>query len=178
MEVRKNDWTKGEITKVPKKSVQVKHGGMNTFDHYISSHYICLREASEGQRGILVKVLGKMTGEYIMIAGGEPFCKDDREELLVGMHYSSFRFPSVDELKEVLSIIRGDEELLARFNKAGMHINPNSTFWVRNTVSRYLFKKQAQYYDASTDMLYPATAEETLHYRLTIAYFDNKEVGW
>ena len=178
METPEHKWSVGELVPLSWNERLLKKSGSTSYAELVNSRYICVREATDKQPGILVKVLGKVTRDQILLVSGTPFCKDDREELLVGMHYSSYRFPSVDELKEVLSIIRGDEELLVRFNKAGMHLNPNSTYWVRNTSNRYLFKKQAQYYDASTDMLYPATAEETLHYRLTIAYFDNKEVGW
>ena len=46
----------------------------------MASRYICIREATAGQRGILLKVLGKTTRENIIMRGGKPFCKDDKYE--------------------------------------------------------------------------------------------------
>ena len=63
------------------------------------------------------------------------------------------------------------------FEKAKMHINPNSTFWVSDTASRLLFLKEPQYYDASLGKLTAASDNEP-HYRLTIAYFYKSNVSW
>ena len=81
------------------------------------------------------------------------------------------------ELKEVLDILKKDESLLEIFEKAKMHINPNSTFWVSDTASHLLFLKEPQYYDANFGLLTAASDNEP-HYRLTIAYFYKSNVSW
>ena len=64
-----------------------------------------MREATDGQCGILLKVLGKISKKYIMFVNGKPFCKDEREDLFKGKCYYSYPFPTVDALKEVLEIV-------------------------------------------------------------------------
>ena len=167
MELDKKDFTLGEIVSLPRQTSQInkKH------EYLITSQYICIREATDGhQRGILLKVLGKAARKHIMMQGGKLFCKDDKYEGLYSDTYYSFRFPSVEELKEVLDILKKDETLLKIFEKAGVPINPNSTFWVSDTASRLFFLKEPQYYDASRGQL-SATSDDETHYRLTIAYF-------
>jgi hypothetical protein len=76
------------------------------------------------------------------------------------------------ELKEVLGILRENRELLDVFEKASMHINPYSTFWVRETVSKLYFLKNLQYYDSKKDAVLPSTGDDReINYRITIAYF-------
>ena len=173
MESDKKDWTLGEVALLPRQTSQIN----KKYEYLITSRYICIRETSEGQRGILLKVLGKTAREDIIMQGGKPFCKDDKFEGLYSNTYYSFRFPSVKELKEVLDIFKKDGNLLEIFEEAGMHINPNSTFWVRDTASRLFFLKEPQYYDASLGKLV-ATSDNELHYRLTIAYFYKSNVSW
>ena len=71
------------------------------------------------------------------------------------------------ELKEVLGIIRNNRSLLQQFEEASMHINPQSKFWVNETVNHMLVMKKLQYYDAASDSLLPA-ADTDIAYRLTI----------
>jgi hypothetical protein len=136
MESNKNNWTLGEIATLPKQEKPLKQGGSKAYVHYITSRYICIREATEGQRGILVKVLGKVCGDQVGFVKGEPFCKDDHDELFAGHRYYSFPFPSAKDVREAIDIIRGDQELLQKFEAASMHINPNSTFWVSDIKCR------------------------------------------
>ena len=63
------------------------------------------------------------------------------------------------------------------FEKAGMPINPDSTFWVRDTASRLFFLKEPQYYDASQGQI-AATSDNETHHRLTIAYFYKSNISW
>ena len=173
MESDKKNWTLGEVVLLPRQTSKIN----KKYEYLMASRYICIREATAGQRGILLKVLGKTARKHIMIQGGKPFCKDDKFEGLYSSTYYSFRFPSVKELKEVLDILKKDETLLEIFEKAKMHINPNSTFWVRDTASRLFFLKEPQYYDASLGQLV-ATSDDETHYRLTIAYFHKSNISW
>lgn len=173
MESDKKDWTLGEVALLPRLTSPIN----KKYEYLMTSRYICIREATEEQRGILVKVLGKTTREDIMMQGGEPFCKDDKFEGLYSNIYYSFRFPTVKEVEEVLDILNKDEKLLEIFEKANMHINPNSTFWVRDTASRFFFLKEPQYYDARVDQLV-VTSDNRFHYRLTIGYFYNSLISW
>ena len=116
-----------------------------------------------------------MPREHIMMKGGEPFCKDEKSEDFATNSYYSYRFPSVEELKEALDIIRGNWELIDAFEKASMHINPNSTFWVRETVSRLMFLKKLQFLYAPTGKLFSAD-DDTAHYRVTIVHFEKSKI--
>lgn len=167
------NWKLGEVVLLPRKTTQSN----KKYEYLMASRYICIREATAGQRGILLKVLGKTTRENIIMQGGQPFCKDEKYEGLYSDTYFSYRFPPVKELKEVLDILKKDESLVEIFEKAKMHINPNSTFWVSDTASRLLFLKEPQYYDANFGLLTAASDNEP-HYRLTIAYFYKSNVSW
>ena len=177
MESNKNNWTLGEIATLPKQEKPLKQGGSKAYVHYITSRYICIREATEGQRGILVKVLGKVCGDQVGFVKGEPFCKDDHDELFAGHRYYSFPFPSAKDVREAIDIIRGDQELLQKFEAASMHINPNSTFWVSDTVRTMLFLKKPQILSGRDGQLYPAT-NNGYHYRLSIVYFFKGSLVW
>lgn len=173
MDSDKKNFTLGEIVHLPRQTSKIN----KNCEYLITSRYICIREASENQRGILLKVLGKTARKDIMMQGGKPFCKDDKFEGFYFDTYYSFRFPSANELKDVLDILKKDETLLEKFKKAGMPINPNSTFWVRETASRHYFLKEPQYYDASLGKL-TATSDDETHNRLTIAYFYKSKINW
>lgn len=115
MESNKNYWTLGEIATLPKQERPLKQSGSTTYVQYITSRYVCIREATDRQRGILVKVLGKAYSDQVGIVNGEPFCKDDHDELFVGHRYYSFPFPQAKDVKEVLEIIEDNQDLLQKF---------------------------------------------------------------
>ena len=174
METDKKNWTLGEVVLLPRKTSQIN----KKYEYLMTSRYICIREDTEGRHhGILLKVLGKTARKDIIMQGGKPFCKDDKYEGLYSNIYYSFRFPSTNELKEVLDILKKNESLHEIFKKNKMPINPDSTFWVRETASRLFFLKEAQYYDAKLGQL-TATSDDETHYRLTIAYFHKSNISW
>ena len=121
--MNQTNWHKGEIVHVPRKSSEIS-SGMKSYEHFIGSRYVCIREEDGDQAGILLKVLGKITSDGIMLKGGEPFCKDDKEEAFSSDIYYSYRFPSEVELKEVLHMIRHDQCLIDKLEEASMHIIP------------------------------------------------------
>lgn len=168
-------WRLGDIVNVPRKSSEIENG-MKSYEYFISSRYVCIREEDGEQSGILIKVLGKITSDNIMLKGGEPFCKDDKEEGFTSDVYYSYRFPSEAELKEVLSIIRNDQRLIDKLEEASMHINPNSTFWVRETGRSLLIRKKLQYYDVLSGKLIAESNDGGVHYRLSIAYFHKAQI--
>lgn len=178
MSTQENKWNIGEIADLRRQTVKVSKGQINSYEHLIDSKYICIREADSKNRGILLKILGKIPGDHIFIKGGEPFCKDDKDEAFRGDIYYSYRFPSVAQLKEVLSILQGNKQLLDRFEEAAMHVNPLSTFWVRDTASKLLFFKKPQFYNAKTQQISIDENTGDIHYRLTIAYFTGSEISW
>jgi len=171
------NWNIGEIADLNRKTGYVSKGQIKSFEHLIDSKYICVREATNETRGMLVKILGKVPSDSILIKGGEPFCKDDKDEAFRGDIYYSYRFPSLKELKEVLTILQGNKELLDTFEKASMHVNPLSTFWVRDISSTLLFIKKPQFYNAKTQQLSTESSTD-IHYRITIAYFYKSEISW
>ena len=164
-----NGWRVGDRVELMRKTL-LKKNGKNSFYYISDSHYICVREASEGQRGILVKILGKVFDKDIMVVDDEPFCMDVREDFITRFRCYSYPFPTVGELETVLEIIRGNQSLMDRFEEARMPVNPDSTFWVNDTSKPLIGKKKLQYYDASTDQVMKA-ADGTAHCRLTIEYF-------
>ena len=165
-------WKLGDLESFPWTSRIFKEKGSTSYKHFYSSRFICIREEDDEHSGILLKVLGRTSPHDIMIVGDEPFCKDKRDDLLKGKAYSSYRFPTVEQLTEALAIVRENPQLMSVFEESSMHFNPQSTFWVRETARKHLFQKKPQFYDASTGNLC-SSSDETLHYRLTILYFKN-----
>ena len=166
-------WNLGEIVYPPRTTKLLKSSSTDLYERLIDLSYICIREATEGQYGILLKVLGKVKANYIMIVNGQPFCKDDAVELFDGMSYFSYSFPTVAELKEMLDIFRSNPSLLNHFEAASMHLNPKSLFWVNEIVNDLLFIKKPQCYNASTESLSTAS-DHMAPYRLTMVYFNTQ----
>lgn len=160
----------GETVNLKRITTSLKKSGTKLYEQLVGSRYICIREAKDGQKGILVKVLGKVPAEQILMVDGQPFSKDDREDLFEGTCYYSYSFPTLEDLKEVLSIIRSNLDLVNQFEKASMHINPKSKFWVNETASRLIIMKKPLCYDASSDSLNTASNNDA-PYRLTLVYF-------
>lgn len=171
------NWSIGEVASLTYQEQLLKKVGSVSYAQQVCSRYICIREATDEQRGILVKVLGTTTREHILLVSGQPFCKDDRDDLFKGKCYFTYPFPLVDDLKEALDIIKANPSLLQRFEEESMQFTPSSTFWVRQIAKRMLGPKKLQYYDASSGQLFKAT-DDTPHYRLTLAFFNKDELFW
>ena len=176
METQEFKWKVGELVSLTWNKRLLKKSGSRFYAEFVNSRYICVREATDKQPGILVKVLGKVTRDQILLVNGTPFCKDDRDYLFKGKCYYSYPYPLADDLKEALNIIDANPSLQQRFEEESMHFNPSSTFWVRETAGSFLSKKP-QYYDATSGRLCKAT-DDTAHYRLTIAYYNKEELSW
>ena len=177
MQSNDNTWQIGEIAILPWTSNTFKTFGSQIYKHFFRSRFICIRESTATQRGILVKVLAKTAPHRITIQGGEPFCKDDVDDLFKGCAYSSFRFPALDELTEVLDIIRSSSDLQQIFETASMNIDLDGEFWVRETTTKLLIQKKPQFYDVRAGLLTTAS-DDTPRNRLTIVYFHNGELIW
>lgn len=172
-----NSWHLGEIATLPRTEKLLKKSGSTVYERLIGSRYVCVREETEGHRGILVKVLGKFPPEHIMTVGGQPFSKDDREELFAGMRYFSYPFPAAKDVQEVLEILRSNSSLIQIFEGASMHINPKSKFWVNEAESHLLIMKRPQCYDAYSEQIGTPSVDD-LPYRLTMAYFYKGKLSW
>lgn len=171
-ETKKRDWSAGELVTLRMSTTLLKRSDLKSYSNFVNSRYVCIREATKGQRGILVKTLGKAPCDYVMLVSGKPFCKDQRDELFESTHYYSYSFPKVEELKEVLDIIRLDMDIQQKLIDNNMFINPNGSFWVSDTKSLFFgMKRRLQYYDPSTGSLATANSYDERHQRLTIAYF-------
>lgn len=177
MESPEHNWSLGQLVSLTWNERLLKKSGSTSYAQLVSSRYICIREATDEQPGILLKVLGKVDRQQILIVNGKPFCKDDRYDLFKGKCYYSYPFPLADDLKEVLAIVRANPSLMQRFEEESMHFNPSSTFWVRSIARRMLGARKLQFFDAGSDQLSKAI-DDTPHYRLTIAYFDKDELSW
>ena len=177
MESNKNDWKLGEIATLSRMEKELKKSFLNLYVRYIGSRYICIREASDSQRGILLKVLGKSYSDQMKIVNGEPFGMDEREEIFDGTCYYSYPFPSVSELKEVLDILRGNRSLLQKFDEAKMHVNPDSMFWVRETNRNAFLSKIPQVYSGRDGQLHNPS-DDANYYRVSIVYFFKDQLFW
>lgn len=175
MEPSTNNWKVGEIASFPWISTIFKKRGTTIYKHVYSSRFICIRECDETHSGILLKVLGKTSPKDIMIVGGEPFCKDERDDLLIGKAYSSFRFPTLNEVTEALEVIRENPSLMSVFKEASMSFDPNSAFWVREASRTLLLQKKLKFYNATTGTLCTAT-DDTSRCRLAILHFSKEQV--
>ncbi len=173
-----NNWKVGEPVNLKRRNSILYVNPFSSYEHFIASHYICVREADGYSPGILVKVLGKTTRDQIMIIAKEPFVVDDQDEGFNGDVYYGYRFPTLSELEKVLFIIRNNTELIEKFEMASMMIDPNSTFWVRETANRLLFLKELQCYDASSGNVFVSTNDNDAHCRLTIAYYYKSRISF
>jgi hypothetical protein len=177
MDSKDNHWTVGETVTIKRMEKLLKESGSTSYAQYISSRYICIREDSGEQHGILLKVLGKAYGDQIGMVSGQPFCKDDSEELFAGHHYCSYPFPSAKQVQEVLEILRNDKSLLQKFESASMHINPDSTFWINDTTRSMLLMKKLQILSGRDGQISPAR-DDVNHYRISIVYFTKDTLTW
>ena len=60
-------WRVGETVNLTREVADLKSGSRTGYKRLIASRYICIREESEGKRGILLKVLGKATKDDISL---------------------------------------------------------------------------------------------------------------
>ena len=166
------NWHLGDLVNLSWNQKEIKKSGRKSYAYYALSNYVCVREATDRQRGILVKGLGKIQRERVMLVNGKPFCKDEREELFMAKCYFSFPFPTADELKEVLDIVRFDMNIQQKLIDNSMFFNHNGTFWVNDSKSLFFgLKRSPQYYDPSTGRFATAKSLDERHNRITIAYF-------
>jgi hypothetical protein len=177
MEPITTNWKTGDIVTLQCAEKTLKTKGNSIYKEFVASRYVCVREASKGERGILVKVLGKAPDSSLEIIEDRPFAKDGVEQLLDDIIYYSYPFAKAMEIEEVLSIICHNPELLNVFESISMHIDTEATFWVRETTRNMLFMKQLQYFDASQSLICVAKENE-VHYRLSIVYYYNSELVW
>ena len=177
MKLNENYWNLGEIAKLPRVEKNLKEGDTIFYEQFVASHYLCIREATDYQQGILLRVLGKAYPDEVKVICGEPFCQDDHVTMFDGHCYFSYPFPKSNRVKEVLDILRQSPELLQTLEDAKMHINPNGMFWVSETARNAFFLKIPQVYDSRTDQLLPAS-KDTLYYRISIVYFFEGELIW
>ena len=168
-ELKTDNWRLGELVSLKWNYKLIKKDGQKSYAYYAVSGYICVREATDEQCGILLKVLGKISKKHIMFVNGAPYCKDKREDLFLGKRNSCYPFPALDALKEVLQIVGSNRSLINRFQTASMKYDVASSFWVRESAGHFL-TKTPQYYDAGSAQLHKAT-DNTAHYRLSIVYF-------
>lgn len=170
MKSNEKNYRLGELVTLLRKETLLKKSGTTSYAQLTGSRYICVREATDSQPGILVKVLGKLIPEHVMVVDGQPFSKDDRAEAFDSVCYFSYPFPTTENVKEVLEIIRGNRSLLQTFEENHMHINPNSKFWVSEVVSRLLVLRIPQCYDVFLDRVI-TPKDSDVPYRLSMIYF-------
>lgn len=177
MRTNKNNWTVGETVDLPRMERLLVKDRNALFGQYVDSQYVCIREESSTQCGILLRVLGKAAVEHIKIKGGVPFCKDNYDEQFYVTHYFSHPFPSRGKVNQVLDILHDNPQLMLQLGDASKTVTLDSTFWVENISRNFLLKKQLQFLDAHTRELHAASSNQ-LCYRLSIVYFYKGELVW
>lgn len=175
MVTNENNWKVGELVNLPRTEKLLKKSGTTQYERLTGSHYLCIREANDKQRGILVKVLGRCQPEYVTVVDGRPFTKDDREEAFGGLRYFSYPYPSVKDVKTVVDILDNNPTLLKYFENVSMHINPKAKFWVSNMGRQMLIFKQPQCYDPVSGVISTISDDETA-YRITLVFFFKGEL--
>lgn len=168
-----NKWRIGQNVSLAWETKLVKKNRNNSYERMIGSNYICIREATDGRYGILLRVLDKSRASSIKLVRGQPFFLDECTGLFEGYSFSSYSSPSLAELKEVLAILRSNQSLLDRFEEAKMPISLQSLFWVNETARNILFMKKPLCYDPSTDSLCIAS-DPVEPCRLTMVYFNSQ----
>lgn len=176
MDQLENNWKLGEMANLPRQE-KVKKDGSTSYVNYIESRYICVREAIDGRRGILMKVLGKAYSDQVKMVGGEPFGRDEHEDLFAGQRYYSYPFPTANEVQEVLEILRDNPSLLQKFEDARMHVNPDGMFWVRETARNAFLIKIPQVYSGHDNQIHNIS-DDTNYYRITMVYFYKGQLNW
>ena len=174
MESNINKWSIGQKVSLSWKTKQLKKNKKNSYERMIGSNYICIREASDGHNGILLRVLDNAKASSVMLISGQPFFMDESARLLEGFSYSSYSTPSLAELKEILAILGSNSSLLVRFDEASMPINLKSLFWVNETARNTFFQKKPLCYNPSTDSLCIAS-DPVAPCRLTLVYFNSQQ---
>ena len=81
------NWSLGEEVTLPRTERLLKKSGSRIYHRYINSRYICIREASDDQPGILLKVLGKAMSDDVFMVSSQPFSKDHVDDLFEGRLY-------------------------------------------------------------------------------------------
>ena len=171
-----NNWKMGEIVTLPRDTKTIKKG-VTSYGLLHFSRYVCVKEATETERGILVKILGKFSREHIKIVDGKPFCTDDHDDLFNSNYYLSFPFPTTSNVQEVLEIIDNHPELVRSFREAEMHVNLQAKFWVNETEKHLVIMKKPMCYDAKYEQVITPSYNDT-PYRMTLVYFYNGELLW
>lgn len=174
MESNINKWSIGQKVSLSWKTKQLKKNKKNSYERMIRSNYICIREASDGHNGILLRVLDNAKASSVMLISGQPFFMDESARLFEGFSYSSYSTPSLAELKEILAILGSNSSLLVRFDEASMPINLKSLFWVNETARNTFFQKKPLCYNPSTDSLCIAS-DPVAPCRLTLVYFNSQQ---
>ena len=166
------NWSAGELVNLGQHTALLKKSGSYMYSNVASSQYVCIRTTSDGKHGILLKGMGKIRRKHIMLVRGKSFCKDERDELFEGLHYYGYPFPTADELRDILDLVRTDTTIQQKLKASGMSFSPDATFWVSDTKSCFLGLKHCpQYYDPSTGRLATAKSLDEHHQRISVASF-------
>lgn len=161
----------GEVVNLPHSSVLVKKTRLKSYEYVTESRYICVRERGANQPGLLLKVLGPCAAEDMLMIHGEPFCKDDKLEGFSEDTYYSYRFPTEEEVRQVLDIVAHHDALRQKLKEAHMRLDINGRFWTREVTSRFLLLKKALCFDTKTQSLLRPAHADTPCQRLTVELF-------
>ena len=65
-ELKTDNWRMGELVSLKWNYELIKKDGQKSYAYYAVSGYICVREATDGQCGILLKVLGNFNKDNMI----------------------------------------------------------------------------------------------------------------
>lgn len=172
MEQQKGKWCVGDLVTLPRKVAFIEKRGIRVYEYFSRSKYVCVRERTAEQPGLLVKLLGRCDAEELMRVNYELFSKDDKVEGFNANHYCCYRFPTADQVQEVLDIIEDNDQLRQQFEAVGMIWSPDAFYWVRNVKRKLLGLCWApQYYNPFNKQTIPADKKSATHYRMAVVTF-------
>lgn len=173
MNILTGRWSLGEFVKVPHYTETIGKKDGKKYKHLWERRYICVREATEGQQGILIKVLDRATSVQLQLMGGEPFYRDGKVVNKDRRNYYGFQFPKLEELKVVLDLLKQNELVTMKLREKWSHFDLTGLFWIRELKSRFFgFQKKPQYYDNKTKQVAVGKGGNKRIQRISIIYFE------
>ncbi|MCR4852225.1 MAG: hypothetical protein K5893_01370 [Prevotella sp.] len=166
-----SEWKVGNLVAPGLMFRKICHYGGKIYMNFVDSKFVCIREATASEPGVLVKVLNSCDQSRFLFRKGEPFVKDYKNVNFESpVEYCSFRLPTVEEIKFVLSIAKSDKTLGEMLSDRGLSPYEPATYWTRD-ISRSIIGRHVKFYDSATGEVKSESGDDTERIRITVVYF-------
>ena len=170
-----SEWKVGDVVAPGLMFRKICRFGGKIYMHFLDSKYICIREASAEAPGMLVKVLNSCDQSRFLFRGGEPFIKDYKTVNFESpVEYSTFRLPTVEEVRFVLATAKADVQLGQMLANRGLSPNEPATYWTRG-IGGNILGRRVEFYDSATRTVKTESGSNTERIRITVAYFTSQK---